>query len=333
MSFSQNAAIIQYVKKYFGNTYKDASKEVDTILNSLIDGYCSVPYTDVFPYTIVGTVLTNNSNHLITLCLLVPNLFRQCFLLDKLYIPNICPTFDYRGRTTKYVPLLINNTLMKSFLYYGFSTSIYTYKPPPQNLKDSYVIYKLKQLGIKKDKPYGFYTRPDFIFFQIYPADCLIVEILKLNGLLLKGVESFADNTVTSQYNIPWAAIKGCICVDGIINNTIVIPVIANLTRIEYLSITNFNTYNKTKHYNTKNPVLNTLYDNSIYTVISAALEVYQDTLLQIDYYLHGKCYVPKDYMLPSNIPNLINSYTKYYNNQLFIDTYDSNSEFNKEYQ
>jgi hypothetical protein len=333
MSFSQNAAIIDYVKKYFGDKYKDESKQVDIILNNLIEGYCSVPYTDVFPYTIVGTVLTNNSNHLITLGILVPNLFRQCFILDKVYFPNICPTFDYRGRTTKYIPLLINNNLIKSLLYYGFSTSIYTYKPPPQDLKETYIPYKLKQLGITKDKPTGFYTRPDFIFFQIFPADCLIVEILKLNGLLLRGVQSFTNNTVTYQYDIPWASIKACVCQDGILNNTIVIPLIANLTRIEYLSITNFNTYSKTKHYNTKNPVLTSLYDNSIYTIISAAVEVYQDILVQIDYYLHGKCYVPESYMSPSNIPNLIETYTKYYNNQLFIDTYDSNSEFNKEFQ
>lgn len=333
MSFLQNAAIIEYVKKYFGNNYKDTTEEVDSILNNLIEGYCSVPYTDSFPYTIVGTCLTNNSNHLITLCLLVPNLFRQCFILNKVYIPNICPTFDYKGRTMKYIPLLINNNLMKSFLYYGFSTNIYTYTPPSKDLKDTYLATKLKSLGVKKDKPYGFYTRPDFIFYKIYPQDCLINEILRLNGLLLKGVDSFINNTVAPQYDIPWAAVKACICNDGILNNTIIIPVIANLTRVEYLSITNFNTFNKTKHYNTKNPALTTIYDNSIYTVISAALEVYQDILLQIEYFLHGKCYAPKSYMSPSNIPAMIDAYTNYYNNQLFIDTYDSNSEFNKEFQ
>jgi len=333
MSFSQNAAIINYVKKYFGNTYKDQSKQVDIILNNLIDGNCSVPYNDVFPYTIVGTCLTNNSNHLITLCLLVPNLFRQCFILNKIYIPNICPTFDYKGRTMKYIPLLIDNNLMKSFLYYGFSSNIYTYTPPSKDLIDAYLVSKLKSLLIANDKQYGFYTRADVIFFQIYPPDSLLVQILELNGLLLKGVYSFTYNTVAPQYNIPWNAVKGCICNDGIINNTIIVPVIANLTRVEYLSITNFNTFNKTKHYNTQNPALNTLYDNSIYTVITAALEVYQDVILQIQYFIQNKCYGLKSYMYPSNIPTLLESYKNYYNNQLFIDTYDSNSQFNKEYQ
>jgi hypothetical protein len=247
-----------------------------------------------------------------------------CFVQNKLYIPNICPVFDDKNRNTKYIPLLLDKKTIKSFLYYGFSTNIYKY-PPPTNISDTYLIDKLIPILNSKDKTnYGFYTSATEIFIQIYPTDCLLIQILQFNKAIKNALNSFAKNSVISNYSIPWNATSLCLCTSGIINETIVLQTSKILSRLDLITINNFNVADKTKYYGVtavpKSNTTNIILNNSIYQIITYALDVYTDTLEQIEYFILNKKYCLKDYMQPSNIPKLLQYYNNYVNIQTNID-------------
>ena len=319
-----NQDIINYVKKNFGNSFSSLAEQIDIILNNLLENKCSIPYSITFPYTVLGVSLSSNSNRSLNLCIITPNLFRLCFVQNKLYIPNICPVFDDKNRNTKYIPLLLDKKTIKSFLYYGFSTNIYKY-PPPTNISDTYLIDKLIPILNSKDKTnYGFYTSATEIFIQIYPTDCLLIQILQFNKAIKNALNSFAKNSVIANYSIPWNATSLCLCTSGIINETIVLQTSKILSRLDLITINNFNVADKTKYYGVtavpKSNTTNIILNNSIYQIITYALDVYTDTLEQIEYFILNKKYCLKDYMQPSNIPKLLQYYNNYVNIQTNID-------------
>lgn len=319
-----NQDIINYVKKNFGNSFSSLAEQIDIILNNLLEKKCSIPYSITFPYTVLGVSLSSNSNRSLNLCIITPNLFRLCFVQNKLYIPNICPVFDDKNRNTKYIPLLLDKKTIKSFLYYGFSTNIYKY-PPPTNISDTYLIDKLIPILNSKDKTnYGFYTSATEIFIQIYPTDCLLIQILQFNKAIKNALNSFAKNSVIANYSIPWNATALCLCTSGIIDETIVLQTSKILSRLDLITINNFNVADKTKYYGVtavpKSNTTNIILNNSIYQIITYALDVYTDTLEQIEYFILNKKYCLKDYMQPSNIPKLLQYYNNYVNIQTNID-------------
>jgi len=319
-----NQDIINYVKKNFGNSFSSLAGQIDIILNNLLENKCSIPYSITFPYTVLGVSLSSNSNRSLNLCIITPNLFRLCFVQNKLYIPNICPVFDDKNRNTKYIPLLLDKKTIKSFLYYGFSTNIYKY-PPPTNISDTYLIDKLIPILNSKDKTnYGFYTSATEIFTQIYPTDCLLIQILQFNKAIKNALNSFAKNSVIANYSIPWNATALCLCTSGIIDETIVLQTNKILSRLDLITINNFNVADKTKYYGVtavpKSNTTNIILNNSIYQIITYALDVYTDTLEQIEYFILNKKYCLKDYMQPSNIPKLLQYYNNYVNIQTDID-------------
>lgn len=319
-----NQDIINYVKKNFGNESSSLAKQIEIILNNLLENKCSIPYSITFPYTVLGVSLSSNSNRSLNLCIITPNLFRLCFVQNKLYIPNICPVFDDKNRNTKYIPLLLDKKTIKSFLYYGFSTNIYKY-PPPTNISDTYLIDKLIPILNSKVKTnYGFYSSATEIFIQIYPTDCLLVQILQFNKAINSALNSFAKNSVIPNYTIPWNATALCLCTSGIIDETIVLQTSKILSRLDLITINNFNVADKTRYYGTpagpNSITTNIILNNSIYQIITYALDVYTDTLEQIEYFILNKKYCLKDYMQPSNIPKLLQYYNNYVNIQTNID-------------
>jgi hypothetical protein len=331
MSFS-NQDIINFVKKNFGNA-SSLSKEIDIILNNLLETKCSIPYSITFPYTVLGVSISSNSNRSLNLCIITPNLFRLCFVQNKLYIPNICPIFDDKNKNTKYIPLLLDKKTIQSFLYYGFSTNIYKY-PPPTSISDTYLIDKLIPILNSKDKTnYGFYTSATEIFIQIYPKDCLLIQVLQFNKGIKNALNSFAKNSVIANYSIPWKTTSICLCTSGIINDTIILEANKILSRLDLIAINNFNVGDKSRYYGLPNETnsisKNIILNNSIYQIISYALEVYTDILEQIEYFILNKKYCLKNYMQSSNIPKLLKYYNNYVNIQTNIDNNYSNSSYN----
>ena len=320
MSLS-NQDIINYVKINFGNSYSSLGKQIDLILNNLLENKCSIPYSITFAYTVLGASVSSNSNRSLNLCIIVPNLFRLCFVQNKLYIPNICPVFDDKNRNTKYIPLLLDKKTIKSFLYYGFSTDIYKY-PPPTNISDTFLEDKLLPILNSKRKTN----------YQIYPYDCLLVQVMKFNNAINEAINSFANNSVISNYTIPWRSIAICLCTNGVLNDTDIIESNKVLSRLDLITINNFNIADKTRYYGVSTApnsgTTNIILNNSIYQIINNAMEVYTDTLEQIEYFFLNKKYCLKNYMEPNNIPKLLKYYNNYVNIQRNIDLNYSNKSY-----
>ena len=332
MSIS-NQEIIDYVKQNFGNSYFFLADQIDIILNNLLENKCSIPYSVTFPYTVLGVSVSSNSNRSLNLSIIVPNLFRLCFIQNKLYIPNICPVFDDKNRNTKYIPLLLDKKNIQSFLYYGFSTNIYKY-PPPSNISNTFLEDKLLPiLNSKRKTNYGFYTSAAQIFNQIYSDDCLLVQVIKFNNAINEAIVSFAKNSVVPNYKIPWKSTAVCLCTTGILNDTNIIESQKILSRLDLISINNFNIADKTRYYGIStapnSKTTNIILNNSIYQIISYAMDVYTDTLEQIEYFFLNKKYCLKNYMEPNNIPRLLTYYNNYVNIQTDIDMNYSNKSYN----
>jgi len=327
-----NQEIINYVKANFGNYSSSLKDQINTILDNLLQNKCSIPYSVTFPYTVLGVSVSSNSNRSLNLCIIVPNLFRLCFVQPKLYIPNICPVFDDKNKNTKYIPLLLDKKTIQSFLYYGFSTNIYKY-PPPNSISNTYLADKLAPiLNSKRKTNYGFYTSAAQIFNQIYPRDCLLVQVLEFNNAINEALNSFAQNSVIANYTIPWSAIGLCLCTTGNLNDTSILQSNKTLSRLDLISINNFNIADKTRYYgvttSSNSKTANIILNNSIYQIISYATQVYTDTLEQIEYFFLSKSYCLKTYMQPSNIPKLLQYYNNYVNIQTNIDINYSNSSY-----
>ena len=319
-----NQQIIDYVKANFGAFNNSLANQIDLILNNLLTVKCSIPYSVTFPYTILGATISNNSNRSLNLVIIVPNLFRLCYIQPKVYIPNICPIFDDKNINTKYIPLLLNSKIIKSFLYYGFSTNIYKYDSS-RKISNNFITDKLKIILSSKFKTnYGFYTSATEIFALIYPDDSLLVQILKFNVKINDAITSYANNSVIPNFVIPWRATGECLCTSGDINFTSVIEIDKVLTRLDLLTINNFNVNDRSKYYGisvlaeiSTNTIIS---KNSIYQIINNAQNVYTDVLEQIEYFILNKEYCLKDYMRPSNIPTLLEYYENYASNQENID-------------
>ena len=114
---SSNENIISYINKYFKNN-NILSTEVDKIFDDLTKYNCSIPYEYSNNVTLNGIEL--NYVNIINLVYLIPNLFRKCYCNDNITVPSICPKFTFKYNITFYYPLLIDENLIKSFLYFNF---------------------------------------------------------------------------------------------------------------------------------------------------------------------------------------------------------------------
>jgi hypothetical protein len=317
---SQNQNIIDFINANFNTSYNDLESEVNKIFNNLTEEECYIPYVYNSLFIINGVY--DNAKGNLTFSYLIPNLFRKCFTEPQVYIPNICPTFIFNSRVTNYYPLLLEENLIKSFLYFNF-TADYKILNNPQNL--------LKMIGaidhlrlIKSNTTYGSYTKSYEIFNSLYASNSLLVQLLEFNYYLNYATQAQNNEKIIPNFIIPWNYVDYCICYTGKIDDTYIISndnstvnesLAFNLNNIRYSSL---NT-KITKYTINTNNIVATASSNNIYVVLDYAIEVYQDILMEIQYYIGNINYCKKDYMLKSNIPYLLELYKNYYNNQIYI--------------
>jgi hypothetical protein len=318
MSESQN--IIDFIHANFSTSYNDLASEVDKIFNNLTAEECYIPYVYNSLFIING--VSNNLKGTLTFAYLIPNLFRKCFTESQVYVPNICPTFIYNSRVTNYFPLLLEENLIKSFLYFNF-TSDYTVMSDPQRLLDMLGAIDRLRL-IKSNTTYASYTKPTQIFNNLYSSDSLLVQLLEFNYYIKYATYKQNNEKTIANYTIPWNYVDYCICYTGYLNDTYIISndnstinesLAYNLNNIRYSSVNTI----LTKFTINTNNVITIAPSNSIFRVINYAVQVYEDVLMQIQYYMGNINYCKKDYMLKSNIPYLLELYKNYYNNSLYV--------------
>ena len=320
MSTNQN--IIEFINTNFSTTYGDIQSEINTIFNNLTSDECYIQYNTNNLFIING--VSNNVQGSLTFSYLIPNLFRKCFTQNSVTVPNICPTFIFNSRVSKYFPLLLEEETIKSFLYFNFSSDI-------NSLNDTKQLEKLisasKRLKLMKTNvTYGSYTPAYKIFNNLYSSDGLLVQLLNLNYYLNYASIVHSNEKIINSYTVQWNYTSYCICYTGYIDDTYIIGDDNNIINgsfandLNNIRYSNINTSINASGINTNN-IITLSPKNSIFTVIKYALDVYQDILLEIQYYMQNVYYCKKNYMNESNIPYLLELYKNYYNNQIYVNS------------
>ena len=320
MSDYINNKIIEYINENFTNitTISIFQNEIDNIINNLENTVCSIPYPYPSGYNINGI---NKIKSGIDFSYLIPNLFRSCYSKDSLKIPNICPTFIYINKSTHFFPLLESENIIKSFLYFNFPVNINSYNSNNNFLEDilkfKYQLYKKKY-----NTTYGSYTNPLDLYNEIYSSNSMLSQLLTFSNYLSESNYAVNNSVNINTFNIPWDFTYNCLCYSGFLDYT-------------YITGNNNYDYNITNSYANLIYTINNLnynidnidiflYDlitkNNFNTLLKYVKSVFEDILIQLQYYISGKNYCEKDYMNISYIPNLLNLYKKFYNNQ--ISTY-----------
>lgn len=323
MSEIINNEIINFINTNFTNLLQNNSikSEVNYIINNLKKNICYIPFPELISYNINGIANDNNG---IILSYLIPNLFRQCYINDSVNIPSICPSFVYINTTTHFIPLLIDEKLIKSFLYFNFPVNISVYNNNSNNnFLEKIIRLKYELLKKKKNTTYQSYTNSIVLYNEIYSYNSMLSQLISFNNYLTNTNYSVNNDITTNIFTVLWDFTNKCLCYDGILNDTYITgnnyynTVIQNsYGNIIYL-INNIN-------FNADNidlPIYKYFLKNNLITLLKYVSEVFQDILLQFKYFISGEEYCEKDYMNIEILPELLRLYKNYYNNQLYTYT------------
>lgn len=314
--------IYNYIKSQFNNNEVDQfNNEINEIFNNLINEKCYYAKTSPSTYSTNGISNQANSNNY---SFLIPNLFRLCYVQDNLYIPNICNLFVHNNINYNFLPKILDENTIKAFLYFNF----------PVNIKNSgninYLISKiiyidkgLTELDLKKrNTTYSSYTLAISIYNELY-KDSMLTNLINFSSFITNTPSVITQNLVVNDFNISWDFTNYCTCYStDVLNNTYIsgnFKYNAKVTSVDAFNIYNIGfIYEQALLYN--NDQLDTelfLVENYIFPILKYANYVYQDILLQIQYFISGSFYCRKKYMNVENIPNLLSLYNKFYLNQI----------------
>ena len=284
-------------------------RELDAVLElNQENNVCSEKLYSYITYTINGLENSYNLASLSLITYTIPNLFRNCFYQHHIQLPSACPSYINSAGTYNYFPMILNKSIIKSFLYFNFPSSYTKY-----NQLNTYIskITNTKELQIKKrNKTYASYTPSNNIIASTYSTDSLFIQILAFNNYLKNSAFSVSNSTILNTFQIIWDILPGCI--QSSQTNAI-------YTLTNTLPITNAQG-NALYTIQTNSLSLSKFTNPNIFYIIDYALEVYEDILLDYQYYLTNGVYCPKEYMNTINIKYLTQLYSIYYKNQIYIN-------------
>jgi hypothetical protein len=247
---------------------------------------------------------------------LIPNVFRVCYSLDKFILPNVCNQFVNQIGTTNYIPKILDEFTIKSLLYYNvpYNTKYYNF------FQDNITRVKmLKSILIKKKlkSTNSSFSTASEIFNTIYTEKSMLVQLLSFYIYLYEANTYVIDNKSKNDFIIRWESTHSCVCSDLGCSKLIITGVLKGTFNFPNNSAALLNQF-YIRIQGTKNDII----DNSIFRILEYALNVYNDVLLKINYYLKNTDYCDKDYMNINNIPKVNYIYNNFYNNELKTLTY-----------
>ena len=320
-----NQDIINFIEETLNVNINDTTSEVNDLLSKLIDNKCSIYIEPSSNFSVNGIGGQSDIAQSTNYTFLIPNLFRLCYVQDTLKIPNICNLLLLYNRSFNFLPLLIDEKLIKSFLYFNFPVNISYHKNLNQyvnNIKEKYNFLLTK----KRLSTYGSYTEAIDIFIQLYSTDSMIFQLLELNRYINVSNNANTQSQDLCNFKIIWDFTAGCNCPTTDFENGYIF---GNFNYDYYLSQPNALNLYKINSNLEKNTITQDL--NDIFTILNYTKDIFEDILLEIQYFLSDGLYCRKDYMLESNLPELFQLYNKFYNNQLesisrqqpFVPVYD----------
>lgn len=247
---------------------------------------------------------------------LIPNVFRVCYSLDKFVVPNICNQFVNQIGTTNYIPKILDEFTIKSLLYYNipYNTKYYNF------FQDNITRVKMiKQILIKKKlkSTSSSFSTASQIFNTIYTDKSMLVQLLAFYLYLYNSTDIVINTKINNDFIIRWESTHACVCSDLGCNKLIITGLLKGTFNFPNNSALLLNQF-----YIRVQDDRSEILDNSIFRIIQYAVNVYNDVLLKINYYLKNADYCDKDYMNINNISKVNYIYDNFYNNQLKTLTY-----------
>ena len=289
------------------------------IIDNIQNKPCFYERTFLNYYSINGFTDTINK---IDYTYLVPNLFRLCYLQSSIETPNICLLYNDKDIVINNYPVLLDEIYIKAFLYFNF----------PASYKDvSYINYFLNNilnleeyvLQKARNTTYGSITISQAIYAAIYNKNSMLTQLLYFLNYLKNSNSTYTNEQVVAPFYVTWDYTTACVktlsetkySFVGVndYNNVIGIPTAQFLS---FLKNSFFNTFQQGNILN-YNDIL-VVYKYSINMILKYVSEVYEDILLQINYFLTCKQYCSKDYMNINNVPILFSLYNNFYKNQIY---------------
>jgi hypothetical protein len=314
---STNKDILAFIENNF-NLNSISNNILKTDINNAIannqNQICYIP-------SVNQAILINgldNSTGTIDFSYLIPNLFRLCYANNTVKVPDICNRFIFGSTVSNFFPVLLEENLIKSFLYFNFPMNIEYYN---NNFSFMYNIIFMNQVLLKKIKnsTYHSYSTPVDIVNELYSSHSILINLVKFINYIKESYSITNNNEVINPFYLTWEFNELCLCYSGNISNTYIVGNTNNHTVLSnsYASLI----------YNIQNNLQNTsigrnseVYNNSIFTIIQYVKEVFEDVIMKIQYTLHNIDYCDKEYMKISNIPVLVKLYNNFYNNQIYTN-------------
>ena len=117
-----NDSILKYINSsYTQKQINDIKSEIKLLISNLEEEQCYILRINKNTRSVSG-ISQDNLNFNYTY--LIPNVLRQCYVANKLYIPNICITYTKETNVYQFEPKLLETDIIKSILYFGTPVNI-----------------------------------------------------------------------------------------------------------------------------------------------------------------------------------------------------------------
>jgi hypothetical protein len=277
----------------------DASleNEINLLFEYLVEYNCSELSYILSPYTLIGT--DNNVSINVKYGNIVPNLFRKCWCdFTPLPLPNSCPILYYSSITLVYTPILVDEKIIKGFLYYGFSDEL-GYTAETKSLYQRLIEYRRNIKYINSSSYYDIVS----IIFNIFNKKSIFIKLFYFISYLNLVVSRINNGKVLNNYVIQWYCLNSCSCISGILSELKVSNYInkLGLDENDFIFINNLTIANKVNY--------------TIVLVIKYFKDVFNDIYQQIFFFLTSKKYCLKPYMEVSLILEILDKYNNYVTN------------------
>ncbi len=257
----------------------------------------------------------------------IPDLFRKCWLTPGIGIPEICPTINNNNRTIFFNQELIDENILKAFVYFGFSSNIYENYgitvPIPKTAQ--YSDFELFLKNFYKDlftENYGNFYDFTNHFFQKYKFNSLFSQLIFFRYIINRAHENTTTGKVNCPYIIPWDATVTCrdfkLYTFQQLKYVFDITLLNNIYTLYNLWLGNVKNIvtGKAGVTNNRTRFAFTDYLQNFFITLLYTGQVFEDVVLEFSYTITKKCYCKRPYMTQEYYNKCLELYQIYIENK-----------------
>ena len=347
------------IEKYISELIDDneIKEEITNFFNNIDNNeqcYFTAGDFQITP-TIDGLSFLGNYSFPTIINMLIPDLFTKCMtshyntpIEKSIFLSKSCPvysnTFSIKKKNIDinnlsihfYYQKIINKELIKSLLYFNFSSNFMKIS----SLKNR-LIFLSKRVNIYLESKinninYANHTKPEEIFYEIYDKDSLIVQLLDFKLKLQEVLNTDKNGINICKYNIPYVFTYYCI---NNIDKNILLPLSSvtsdrtlysmSYSDLFYLSNAKWALplliSNLQKLFNTRIPsdeIENFIYNikqSNIFTIFEIVDETFNEIITQISNILQKKTTILSSYENNHMLLKCLKLYYNYVSNEIFL--------------